>query len=249
MSRLLEGKKLLVTGGSRGIGKAIATKAIENGAIVYNLDLGIDPEMDKMESFAKENNTQIYGYTADVSNEEQVVAVCKEILAHAGNIDILVNNAGITRDGLMMRMKSEDWDSVMNINLKSAFLMSREISRAMMKQRSGSIINMSSVVGVQGNPGQTNYCASKAGMIGLTKALAKEIGSRSVRVNAIAPGFISSPMTDKLSEEVQANYKAAIPLGTFGEADDIANAVLYLASDMAKYVTGQVLGVNGGLNM
>lgn len=249
MSGLLKGKKLLVTGGSRGIGKAIATKAIENGAIVYNLDLGEDPEMDAMNKLALDNDTEIYGYTADVSNEDQVVSVCKEILEHAGSIDILVNNAGITRDGLMMRMKTKDWDDVMNINLKSAFLMSREISRAMMKKRTGSIINMSSVVGVQGNPGQTNYCASKAGMLGLTKALAKEIGSRSVRVNAIAPGFISSPMTDKLSEEVQANYKAAIPLASFGEADDIANAVLFLASDMSKYVTGQVLGINGGLNM
>lgn len=249
MSGLLKGKKLLVTGGSRGIGKAIATKAIENGAIVYNLDLGVDPDMAQMEAFAKENGTEIYGFTADVSNEEAVVAVCKEILDHAGSIDILVNNAGITRDGLMMRMKTKDWDDVININLKSAFLMSREISRAMMKQRTGSIINMSSVVGVQGNAGQTNYCASKAGLLGLTKALAKEIGSRNVRVNAIAPGFIASPMTDKLSEEVQANYKAAIPLGVFGVADDIANAVLYLGSDMSKYVTGQVLGVNGGLNM
>ncbi|MBN2619134.1 MAG: 3-oxoacyl-[acyl-carrier-protein] reductase [Spirochaetales bacterium] len=249
MSELLKGKKLLVTGGSRGIGKAIATKAIENGAIVYNLDLGVDPDMENMKKLAADNGTEIYGYTADVSNEEQVVSVCKEILEHAGSIDILVNNAGITRDGLMMRMKTQDWDDVININLKSAFLMSREISRAMMKQRSGSIINMSSVVGVQGNAGQTNYCASKAGLLGLTKALAKEIGSRSVRVNAIAPGFISSPMTDKLSEEVQNNYKAAIPLGVFGEADDIANAVLFLASDMSKYVTGQVLGINGGLNM
>ncbi|MGL1894419.1 MAG: 3-oxoacyl-[acyl-carrier-protein] reductase [Spirochaetaceae bacterium] len=249
MSKLLEGKKLLVTGGSRGIGKAIATKAIENGATVYNLDLGVDPEASKMEALAKENGVEIFGYTADVSNEDQVVSVCKEILEHAGQIDILVNNAGITRDGLMMRMKSKDWDDVMNINLKSAFLMSRELSRSMMKKRTGSIINMSSVVGVQGNPGQTNYCASKAGMLGLTKALAKEIGSRSVRVNAIAPGFITSPMTDKLSEEVQNNYKAAIPLASFGEADDIANAVLFLASDMSKYVTGQVLGINGGLNM
>lgn len=249
MSRLLEGKKLLVTGGSRGIGKAIATKAIENGAVVYNLDLGVDPEMATMEALAKENNTEIFGFTADVSNEDQVVAVVKEILEHAGSLDILVNNAGITRDGLMMRMKTKDWDDVININLKSAFLMSREISRSMMKKRTGSIINMSSVVGVQGNAGQTNYCASKAGMLGLTKALAKEIGSRSVRVNAIAPGFITSPMTDKLSEEVQSNYKAAIPLATFGDADDIANAVLFLASDMSKYVTGQVLGVNGGLNM
>ena len=249
MSGLLKGKKLLVTGGSRGIGKAIATKALENGAIVYNLDLGEDPEMDAMKKLAADNDTEIYGYTADVSNEDQVVAVCKEILEHAESIDILVNNAGITRDGLMMRMKSKDWDDVLNINLKSAFLMSREISRSMMKKRTGSIINMSSVVGVQGNPGQTNYCASKAGLLGLTKALAKEIGSRQVRVNAIAPGFISSPMTDKLSDEVQANYKAAIPLATFGEADDIANAVLFLASDMSKYVTGQVLGINGGLNM
>lgn len=249
MAKLLEGKKLLVTGGSRGIGKAIATKALENGAVVYNLDLGIDPEMSQMEALAKENNTEIFGYTADVSNEEQVVAVCKEILEHAGSIDVLVNNAGITRDGLMMRMKTKDWDDVLNINLKSAFLMSREISRSMMKKRTGSIINMSSVVGVQGNAGQTNYCASKAGLLGLTKALAKEIGSRHVRVNAIAPGFIKSPMTDKLSEEVQNNYKAAIPLVEFGTANDIANAVLYLGSEMSSYVTGQVLGVNGGLNM
>lgn len=249
MSRLLEGKKLLVTGGSRGIGKAIATKAIENGAVVYNLDLGIDPDMAQMEALAKENNTEIFGFTADVSNEDQVVTVVKEILEHAGSLDILVNNAGITRDGLMMRMKTKDWDDVININLKSAFLMSREISRSMMRNRTGSIINMSSVVGVQGNAGQTNYCASKAGMLGLTKALAREIGSRSVRVNAIAPGFITSPMTDKLSEEVQSNYRASIPLAKFGEADDIANAVLFLASDMSKYVTGQVLGVNGGLNM
>ncbi len=249
MSRLLEGKKLLVTGGSRGIGKAIATKAIENGAVVYNLDLGVDPDMAQMEALAKENNTEIFGFTADVSNEDQVVAAVKEILEHAGSIDILVNNAGITRDGLLMRMKTKDWDDVLNINLKSAFLMSREISRSMMKKRTGSIINMSSVVGVQGNAGQTNYCASKAGMLGLTKALAREIGSRSVRVNAIAPGFITSPMTDKLSEEVQSNYKSSIPLGSFGSADDIANSVLFLASDMSKYVTGQVLGVNGGLNM
>ena len=249
MSGLLEGKKLLVTGGSRGIGKAIATKAIENGAVVYNLDLGVDPDMAQMEALAKENSTEIFGYTADVSNEDQVVAVVKEILEHAGSLDILVNNAGITRDGLMMRMKTKDWDDVLNINLKSAFLMSREISRSMMKKRTGSIINMSSVVGVQGNAGQTNYCASKAGLLGLTKALAREIGSRNVRVNAIAPGFITSPMTDKLSDEVQANYKASIPLVKFGEADDIANAVLFLASDMSKYVTGQVLGVNGGLNM
>lgn len=245
----LKGKSALVTGAGRGIGACIAMRLAEAGA-----DIGVsDIDMPTAEATAKEiaekYGVKAVALQANVSSEDEVKAMIASFTEAFGGIDILVNNAGITKDGLIMRMKESDWDAVLNVNLKSAFLCSKAVTRTMLKQGSGRIINIASISGVIGLPGQANYSASKAGMIGLTKALAKELASKSVTVNAIAPGFIRTAMTDKLSEEVVKGYEDAIPMSRMGEPADIANSVLFLASDLSGYITGQVIGVNGGLAM
>ncbi|MCU0609222.1 MAG: 3-oxoacyl-[acyl-carrier-protein] reductase [Chitinispirillaceae bacterium] len=244
----LTGKNALVTGGGRGIGKEIALRLAEAGC-----NIGVsDIDLASAQSAAAEIEAlgvKAIALKADVSQAAEVETMFKSFLETFPTLDVLVNNAGITRDGLLMRMKEADWDLVLNVNLKSAFLCCREASRTMMKARSGRIINIASVSGVFGNAGQANYSASKAGLVGLTLTLAKEFGSRSINVNAIAPGFISTAMTDKLSDADKAKITDNIGLGRMGETMDVANAVLFFASDMAKYITGQVLVVDGGLVM
>jgi len=243
---LLEGRKVLVTGGAQGIGKEIVMKCLSEGASVHYCDFNEGPFKVEMEQVGR---GPVIFHPADITAEEQVLALVKEVCAD-GRLDVLVNNAGITRDGMVFRMPLEQWESVIRVNLTGAFLVAREVSAFMaLRQKSGSIINMVSVVGQMGNAGQTNYSASKAGLIGFTKSLAKETAKRNVRVNAVAPGFISTAMTDKLSDEVRAEYAKAIPLGRMGKVEDVANTVLYLASDLSSYVTGQVIRVDGGLVM
>jgi len=243
---LLEGKKVLVTGGAQGIGKEIIVKCLSEGASVHYCDFNESPFKAEME---RAGRGPVTFHAADITVEEQVLALVKKVCADGG-LDVLVNNAGITRDGMVFRMPLEQWESVIRVNLTGAFLVAREVSAFMaLRQKSGSIINMVSVVGQMGNVGQTNYSASKAGLIGFTKSLAKETAKRNVRVNAVAPGFIVSAMTDKLSDEVKAEYAKAIPLGRMGAPGDVANTVLYLASDLSSYVTGQVIRVDGGLVM
>ena len=244
---LLEGKKAIITGGSRGIGKCIVEFFLKEGASVYYLDLFPSEFAAVFEQLAKEKGTQAIYKKLDVSNETEVNNIVKETLAESNGIDILVNNAGITRDGLIFRMSKDDWDKVININLTSAFLMSKHIAMAMMKKRSGSIINMASIVGIGGNAGQTNYSASKAGLIGFTKSLAKEVALRNVRVNAVAPGYIITDMTAKLSEEAKNAMLSQVPMGRGGEPEDVAKACLFLASDLSTYITGRVLQVDGGM--
>lgn len=244
---LLEGKKAIVTGGSRGIGKCIVELFLKEGATVYYADLFPSEFSAVYEALAKEKGTQAIYKKLDVSNEEEVNTVVKGILAESGGIDILVNNAGITRDGLIFRMPLEDWEKVLTINLTSAFLMSKHIAMAMMKKRNGSIINMASIVGIGGNAGQSNYSASKAGLIGLTKSLAKEVASRNVRVNAVAPGYIVTDMTAKLSEEAKNAMLSQVPMARGGEPEEVAKAALFLASDLSSYITGRVIQVDGGM--
>ena len=244
----LEGKVALVTGASYGIGFAIATAFAKAGAtIVFN---DIKQELvDKGLAAYEAEGIKAHGYVCDVTNEEQVNAFVAQVEKEVGVIDILVNNAGITKDGLMMRMSEGQWDAVLNVNLKSAFNFIHACTPVMMKQRAGSIINMSSVVGVHGNAGQANYSASKAGMIGLAKSVAQELGSRGIRANAIAPGFIITDMTAQLSDEVRAEWCKKIPLRRGGTVEDVANIATFLASDMSSYVSGQVIQVDGGMNM
>ncbi len=247
--KLLEGKTALVTGAARGIGKAIALKYASEGANVAFTDLAMDENARNTEKEIEAFGVKAKGYAsnaADFADTEKVVA---EVLKDFGRIDILINNAGITRDGLMMRMSEEQWDLVINVNLKSAFNFIHALTPVMMKQKSGSIINMSSVVGVSGNAGQCNYSASKAGMIGLAKSIAKELGSRGIRANAIAPGFIITEMTNQLTDEVRKEWAKQIPLRRGGTPEDVANAAVFLGSDLSSYVTGQVLHVCGGMNM
>ena len=232
----LEGKVAIVTGASRGIGAAIVAKLAEEGATVVACARSIE----SCESAA-------LCLKVDVSDSAQVDACVKTVVERFGRIDVLVNNAGFTKDGLLMRMSDDDWDQVLGINLKGTFLFTRAVARPMMKERSGSIVNISSVVGITGNAGQANYTASKGGVIALTKTTAKELGSRNIRCNAVAPGFIESKMTDGLSDELKKAYLGSIPLKRFGKVDDVAKAVVWLASDDASYVTGQVVGVNGGM--
>ena len=236
---MLKGKTAVITGSGRGIGKSIALKLASHGANIVINDI---PSSD----YADETCEEV---KSDVRNTEDVQKLVSETMDKFGHIDIFVNNAGITRDGLMIRMSEDDWDLVMDINLKGAFNCIKAVARPMMKQRSGAIINMASIVGVMGNPGQANYVASKAGLIGLTKTTAKEFASRGIRCNAVAPGFIRSAMTDVLSDDVKKKYLDSIPLGEFGETENIADVVAFLASDMSKYVTGQVINVDGGLVM
>jgi len=247
--KLLEGKVAVVTGAARGIGKAIAVKFAQEGALIAFTDLSIDDNAKATEIEIASYGVKVKAYASNAANFEDTHQVVEEIVKDFGRVDILVNNAGITRDGLMMRMSEQQWDMVINVNLKSAFNFIHALTPVMMKQKSGSIINMSSVVGVSGNAGQTNYSASKAGMIGLAKSIAKELGSRGIRANAIAPGFIITEMTHQLSEEVRKQWADQIPLKRGGTPDDVANVALFLASDLSSYVTGQVIPVCGGMNM
>ncbi len=240
----LAGRTALVTGGARGIGRAIAETLVQCGAKVAIADL----DLAAAERTAGEIG-EARGFACDVSDPAAVTMLIQTVEDAFGSLDILVNNAGITRDNLMARMKDEDWDAVMAVNLRSAFVAIRAAQRGMMKRRFGRIINIASVVGIMGNKGQANYSASKAGLIGLTKTAARELASRNILVNAIAPGFIQTAMTEKLSEEARAALSAQIPLARLGEPKDIANAVAFLASDLASYITGQVLVVDGGMVM
>ena len=247
--KLLQGKVAVITGAARGIGKAIAIKFANEGADIAFTDLAIDDNAKATEAEIAALGVKVKGYASNAANFEDTHNVVTEIVKDFGRIDILVNNAGITRDGLMMRMSEAQWDMVINVNLKSAFNFIHAVSPVMMKQKSGSIINMSSVVGVSGNAGQCNYSASKAGMIGLAKSIAKELGSRGIRANCIAPGFIITNMTDALSDEVKEAWAKQIPLRRGGTPEDVANVCTFLASDLSSYVTGQVIHCCGGMNM
>ena len=250
MEKLLQNKTAIVTGASRGIGEGIALKLAEHGANIGFTYLSSDEKanalVEKLQSFG----VKAKAYKSNAAIYDQCEATVNDIIKEFGAIDICVNNAGISKDNLLLRMTAEQWDEVITTNLKSVFNMTKQVIRPMMKAKTGSIINMSSIVGMRGNAGQSSYAASKAGIIGFTKSIAAELGSRNIRCNAIAPGFVETDMTSYLKEGEGAHkYKANIPLGRFGTAEDIANATLFLASDMSSYVTGQVISVCGGLNM
>ena len=247
--KLLEGKTALITGAARGIGKAIALKFAQEGANIAFTDLVIDDLGKATEDEIAALGVKAKGYASNAADFAQTEEVVKQIQADFGRIDILVNNVGITKDGLMLRMTEGQWDAVINVNLKSAFNFIHACTPIMMRQRGGSIINMSSVVGVHGNAGQANYAASKAGLIALAKSIGQEVGSRGIRANAIAPGFIDTAMTQQLPEDIRKEWIAKIPLRRGGTVEDIANVATFLASDMSSYVTGQVIQVDGGMNM
>ena len=247
--KLLEGKVALITGAARGIGKAIALKFASEGADIAFTDLVIDENGKQTEQEIAALGVKVKGYDSNAADFTQTEEVVKQIKEEFGKIDILVNNAGITKDGLMLRMTEAQWDAVIAVNLKSAFNFIHALVPVMMRQRAGSIINMASVVGVHGNAGQSNYAASKAGLIALAKSVAQEMGSRGIRANAIAPGFIETAMTQALPEEVRKEWTERIPLRRGGTVDDIASVATFLASDMSSYVTGQVIQVDGGMNM
>ncbi|MDR1372074.1 MAG: 3-oxoacyl-[acyl-carrier-protein] reductase [Dysgonamonadaceae bacterium] len=246
--KLLEGKTAIITGAARGIGKAVAKRFAEQGCNIAFTDLNIDDSAKVTEAELAAEGVKVKAYASNAAGFDDTHKVVEEIAADFGRIDILVNNAGITRDGLMLRMTEQQWDSVLTVNLKSAFNFIHAVAPVMIRQKSGSIINMSSVVGVHGNAGQANYSASKAGMIGLAKSVARELGSRGIRANAIAPGFIITDMTGQLSEEVRSEWAKQIPLKRGGTPNDVADTALYLASDLSSYVTGQVIQVDGGMN-
>ncbi|MGD6816201.1 3-oxoacyl-[acyl-carrier-protein] reductase [Metabacillus sp. 84] len=246
---MLEGKAALVTGASRGIGRVIALDLARNGADVAVNFAGNEAKAEETVKEIQALGRKAIAIKADVSNSEAVKEMIKDTISEFGTLDILVNNAGITRDNLLMRMKEDEWDDVVNTNLKGVFLCTKAATRQMMKQRSGRIINITSVVGETGNPGQANYTAAKAGVIGLTKTSAKELASRSITVNAVAPGFISTDMTEKLGDDVKEAMLTQIPLAKFGEGEDIANLVTFLASGKSGYITGQTFHVNGGMFM
>jgi 3-oxoacyl-[acyl-carrier protein] reductase len=245
----LDGKVALVTGASRGIGREIALELARQGANVAVNYSGSEAKANEVVDLIKEMGRDAFAVQCDVSNSEAVTSMVKETIDRFGSLDILVNNAGITRDNLLMRMKEEEWDDVININLKGVFLVTKAVTRQMMKQRYGRIINVASIVGVSGNPGQANYVAAKAGVIGLTKTSAKELATRNITANAIAPGFITTDMTDKLTEDVKSEMLRVIPLARFGEPKDIAKVASFLASDDSGYMTGQTLHVDGGMVM
>ena len=244
----MKNKVVLVTGSGRGIGFGIAKTFAEMEAITVILDINQEI-VDNAVAELKQAGFNAHGYVLDVTNSELVGSVFKQINKDFGSLDVLINNAGITKDNLLMRMKESEWDAVINVNLKGTFNCTQKICRYMMKQKNGVILNIASVIGIMGNAGQANYAASKGGIIALTKSTAKELASRNVRANAIAPGFIETDMTASLSPEVVENYAKAIPLGKMGHAEDIANLCLFLASDGAKYITGQTINVDGGLIM
>lgn len=246
---LLSGKTALITGAARGIGKALALKFAAEGANIAFTDLQLDDNAKATEAEIAALGVKVKAYASNAADFEQTHNVVDEIVKEFGSIDVLVNNAGITKDGLLMRMTEAQWDAVLTVNLKSAFNFSHAVVPIMVRQRKGSIINMSSVVGVHGNVGQCNYSASKAGMIGLAKSIAQEYGKKGVRANAIAPGFIITAMTDQLSEEMKKEWSEKIPLHRGGTPEDIADVALFLGSDMSSYVTGQVIQVDGGMNM
>lgn len=243
----LQGKTAIITGASRGIGKAIAQCFVKEGAKVVFTYLSSDEKARALEEELTADGGQVLGIKSNAANYEEAMKLADDVLEKFGSIDIVVNNAGITRDKLLMRMGEDDWDEVMQVNLKSIFNLTKAVQRTMLKQRSGSIINMSSVVGVKGNAGQSNYAASKAGIIGFTKSIALELGSRNIRCNAIAPGFIETEMTDKLDENTVKEWRNAIPLKRGGTPDDVAQLALFLASDRSAYITGQVINVDGGM--
>jgi len=245
----LKNKNVLVTGAARGIGRVIALSFAKFGANIAFTDIRKDDNFISLEKELTDLGVKGIGYVSDASDFENSQNTVAEILKEFGSIDVLVNNAGITRDNLLMRMSEQDWDMVININLKSVFNLTKAVIRPMMKARKGSIINMSSVVGIGGNAGQSNYSASKAGIIGFTKSIAKELGSRNIRCNAIAPGFIETEMTEKLPENVINDWLTKIPLKRTGKPEDVANACLFLASDLSGYITGQVITVDGGMTV
>ena len=248
--KLLENKVLVVTGASRGIGEGIALKLAEHGADVAFTYVSSDEKAKALEEKLQSFGVKAKAYKSNASDYDSCEITVNEILKDFGRVDICVNNAGISKDNLLLRMTQEQWDDVINTNLKSVFNMTKQVIKPMMKARNGSIINMSSIIGIRGNAGQSSYAASKAGIIGFTKSIAAELGSRNVRCNAIAPGFVETDMTSYLKEGDSADkYKVNIPLGRFGTAEDIANVTLFLASDMSSYVTGQTISVCGGLNM
>ncbi|ADF41038.1 3-oxoacyl-[acyl-carrier-protein] reductase [Priestia megaterium] len=246
---MLQGKVAVVTGASRGIGRAVAIELGKLGAKVVVNYSGSEAKALEVVDEIKGLGTDAIAVQANVAESDAVQAMIKEAISTFGSVDILVNNAGITRDNLLMRMKEDEWDDVINTNLKGVFLCTKAVTRQMMKQRAGRIINISSIVGVSGNAGQANYVAAKSGVIGLTKTTAKELASRNITVNAVAPGFIATDMTDKLNEEVQSEMLKQIPLASFGQPEDVANAVAFLASDASRYITGQTIHVDGGMVM
>lgn len=249
MTKLLQGKVAIVTGASRGIGRGIAEKFAAEGAHVAFTYVSSEEKAKALEAelSSLSEGIKIKGYRSDAADHNAALAMVEQVLADFGNIDVVVNNAGITRDTLLMRMTEEQWDEVIRINLKSCFNLSKAVLKTMLKNRAGSIINISSVVGVRGNAGQANYSASKAGIIGFTKSLALELGSRNIRCNALAPGFIETEMTGALDEKVVQQWRESIPLKRGGSAEDVANAALFLASDLSTYITGQTLSVCGGM--
>lgn len=245
---LVDKKVAIVTGGAQGIGAAIVTRLASEGAFIAVVDIN-EEKAAEMAAKVRELGVEAESYKVDVSNTEAVKTLVAEITKRFGRIDILVNNAGITRDGLLMTMSEQDWDLVLSVNLKSVFNFTKAVARPMVKQKGGSIINISSVVGLMGNGGQLNYSASKAGVIGVTKSSAKELSARNIRVNAIAPGYIQTAMTDKLDEKAREALMAHIPTKRLGQPEDVANAVLFLASDLSSYVTGETIRVDGGMAM
>ena len=244
---LLQNKIVLVTGASRGIGRAIALKVAQEGASVAFTYLSSVEKGEALEKELTDLGIKAKGYCSDASDYKQAENLMSAVIADFGTIDVLINNAGITKDGLLMRMSEEQWDTVIQVNLKSVFNLTKAATKPMMKAKSGSIINLTSIVGIRGNAGQANYAASKAGIIGFTKSIALELGSRNIRSNAIAPGFILTEMTGELNAEATAEWTKSIPLKRGGEAEEVADACVFLASDMSKYITGQVLQVDGGM--
>jgi 3-oxoacyl-[acyl-carrier protein] reductase len=249
MKMKLEGKVAIVTGASRGIGREIALQFAREGADVVVNFAGSEAKANEVVQEIMQIGRQAITYQCNVGNAEEVQNMVKETIGHFGKVDILVNNAGITRDNLLMRMKEDEWDDVINTNLKGVFLCTKAVTRQMMKQRSGKIINVASIVAISGNAGQANYVAAKAGVIGLTKTTAKELSTRGITVNAVAPGFITTDMTGELTEEIQSEMLKQIPLGRFGDPGDVARVAVFLASNDADYMTGQTLHVDGGMVM
>ena len=245
---MFEGKTAIVTGAARGIGQAIAVDLATKGAHIVICDLQ-EEWLEETAEAVKKTGKKVICKELDVTNHDAAQSVFQEIASETSSIDILINNAGITRDGLLMRMSEADWDAVLAVNLKGTFNCTKAVTRTMMKQRSGAIVNIASVIGITGNAGQANYSASKAGVIALTKSVARELASRNIRVNAVAPGFITSKMTDALSEEVRGNLLGTIPLKRFGKPENVASVVSFLASDQAEYITGEVVNISGGMAM